>query len=148
MNEIKTEHIIPPSDTIRLFTFLKESDSIFQPKLSERVNIKQYSEKLAERAELFYVLDGGKDIANCAVYMNRDDICFISSFAVAQNMQRNGIGTRLMRAVISEGIKRNKSSIELDVYACNQAGIRFYLSQGFQKKAEKEKWLRMSLDLK
>lgn len=148
MREIKTEHLSPPSDTIRLLEFLKKSDNMFQPKLSERVDIKQYAEKLTECAELFYVLDDGKDVANCAVYMNQEYTCFISSFAVAQNMQRSGIGTILMRAVISEGIKRDMKSIELDVYACNNAGIRFYISQGFQKKSESGKWVKMVLELK
>ena len=147
MRKIKTEHLPPPSDAKRLLDFLKESDSMFHPKLSERVDIRQYAEKLSEHAELFYVFADGKDVANCAVYMNQGDTCFISSFAVDQNMQRSGIGTILMQAVIREGIKKNKKSIELDVYVCNHAGICFYISQGFQKKSENGKWMKMVLEL-
>lgn len=143
MREIKTEHLSPPSDVYRLYEFLKELDSVFQPKLSERVDIKHYAEKLSEHAELFYVSADGRDVANCAVYMNQNTTCFISSFAVAKNMQREGIGTRLMQAVISEGSKKNMKAIELDVHVCNHAGIHFYTSQGFQKKTQQGEWVEM-----
>lgn len=143
MNDIVIEHVCPSSDSERLEKLLWELDCVINPKLSERVNIKDYALKLSEKAELFYVRFGEKDIGNCAIYMNGGSIGFISSIALKKEWQNKGIGKRLWRAIVTQAKTKRIQVIELLVYEKNDTAINFYKKLGFKKKEIDNSWITM-----
>ena len=65
------EYLTPPNDRSRLINILESLDDALMPRLSERVNIKEYADKLAINADLLYLCSNGNDIGNCAIYTNK-----------------------------------------------------------------------------
>ena len=133
----------PPSDIERLEKILWELDETIIPRLSERVDIREYAQKLSQRAELYYARFGDKDIGNCAIYMNGSSVGFISSIALKKEWQNKGIGKRLWRAIITQAKTKGIQTIELLVYEKNDAAITFYKKLGFRKKEMGDSWITM-----
>ena len=144
MSEIILKHVIPPSESQTIKEFLINIDDVVIPKLSERVELSQYADKLSGLADLFYLLDEQKVVANAAVYLNHEKICYISSFAVLPQYQKMGLGRRLFTAVREETEKRGMERIDLEVYESNEKAERFYRKMGFALVEKKEKWLKMT----
>lgn len=117
-------------EDVRLYNFLCEVDSIFIPKLSERVNIKEYVEKLVQNAENIFVCFDGQDIGSCSVYCNFETP-FISSFAVKPAYMRMKLESKMMEQVISHAKELRCKSIRLGVYVRNPVAITFYEKCGF-----------------
>jgi ribosomal-protein-alanine N-acetyltransferase len=57
--------------------------------------------------------------------------CELENIAVAENVQRRGMGSKLMRALISEARKRNAAHIFLEVRESNRAARALYEKCGF-----------------
>lgn len=140
----KINHLHPPSDLKRLYQILIGLDDTFNPKLSDRVSIEDYSVKLAQRAEVFYVTVDDIDVANCAVYMNQGNKGFITSFGVKKAFQRCGIGSQLMLSVLRFGKKKGIDRIDLEVATQNKKAVAFYLSHGFEISEKHTDWIIMS----
>lgn len=138
------EHISPPSDYVSLEKFMHIIDRSFTKPLSERVNIYEYSVKLAEKAEIFNVYDGPKKIANAAIYMNRE-YAFISSIAVISEYRKNGIGKMLHKRVVEEVKTKKIHTIELSVEKFNKKAIAFYKKLGYKCVDKSEEWCKMKL---
>lgn len=126
----------------RIYQFLIETDNCFIPKLSERVNIEEYAQKLAQNAENIFVSYEGQDIGACSVYCN-SDIAFISSFAVKPEYMRMKIGSHMMGQVVQQTKQLKCKSIRLEVYASNSAARTFYEKCGFVSIAQKDEWITM-----
>ena len=144
MSEIKIKHVIPPVDKDELKAFLISVDTKLIPKLSDRVDIDVYADKLSEFADLFYLFDREKMIANAAVYLNHGKNGYISSFAILPEYQGKGMGRKLFLAVNREARKRGITQIGLEVFETNKRAIRFYEKQGFQITGQKAQWFEMT----
>lgn len=144
MNEnIIIEHILPPSDAARLSCLLMELDSVLIPTLSSRVNIVEYADKLAQKADLFYVKYKGQDIGNCAIYLNNQENGFISSFAIKKEWQKKGIGSCIWKEILSVLKERNIKQVNLKVHDINKTAIAFYKSIGFKEQMQRDDWIDM-----
>lgn len=141
--KLKIEHDMSPCKQQRVEKILRELDGILLPKLSERVNVEAYAKKLAAYAELYYVVEGGRDIANAAVYMNQGKQCFLSSFGVLTEYQRKGAGRKLMQEIVREAGSRGFTEIRLQVLEANQKAVDFYRSRGFSAEEKAGEWIEM-----
>lgn len=147
VNDVYIEHVMPPSDEGRLEALLLCLDDTIIPKLSERVRMDEYAKKLSERAELFYVTNHGRDIGNCAIYLNSGTCGYISSIAIYKKWQGRGIGTRLWDCVLGRVREKGINIIDLMVAKENHGAITFYKKIGFQIAEESEKWIKMRYEI-
>ena len=147
MCEIIIEHVLPPSDSNRLEKLLLELDEVITPKLSSRVKIEEYAKKLSENAELFYVCDEGKDIGNCAIYLNNGEGGYISSIALKKDWQRRGMGSLLWNAVLDCAKAKKIKYIDLMVSQFNSDAIAFYKKLHFEQIEVSDKWIKMRYEM-
>lgn len=147
VNDVNIEHVMPPSDEKRLKEILLRLDESIIPKLSERVDLDEYAEKLSERAELFYAIRQGKDIGNCAIYLNSGSYGYISSIAVTKEGQDSGIGTQLWNYVLKRAIEKKIKLITLMVYETNSKAIAFYKRNGFYIIEKSQGWIKMQFEV-
>lgn len=130
----------------RIKNFLEEIDEIIQPKLSVRVNIGEYANKLAEKADTLFILWEGKDIASCSLYCNEKQ-AYISSIAVKKEFLKQQIGTKMMAEVKRHAMENKCGSIGLEVDIENALAVSFYCKNGFNISEKKENWLKMVYQL-
>ena len=126
----------------RIEAFLNEIDSIIIPKLSLRVNISDYSKKLAEKAETLFVVENNCDIASCSIYCNTET-AFISSLAVKKEFFRQQVGTILLNEVKRYVQIKGCSKMQLEVSAQNDTAFGFYKKNGFILVKEENGWKTM-----
>lgn len=129
---------------LRIREFLTEVDSIMIPQLSNRVDINDYSQKLAENADNLFAVYHMKDIANCAVYCNRE-VAYISSIAVKEKYQNRGIGNLMMLEIKKHVRDKNICSIRLKVHKGNDTAISYYVKNGFKKIDQENDWIDMEM---
>ena len=56
----------------------------------------------------------------------------VTELWVADELHRQGVGTRLMNLAKERAREQNRRAIMLETQSCNVRAIRFYLSQGFR----------------
>tara|TARA_Y100000389_G_scaffold190360_1_gene215117 strand:- start:1211 stop:1693 length:483 start_codon:yes stop_codon:yes gene_type:complete len=128
--------IIKPSGTMpkRIENFLKKIDKSFYEPLSMRVNLKDYSAKLSEKATNIFLMLSSNDIAHAAIYiLDSQPKIFISNFGVISEYEGKGIGSLLLRLVENYAIESKVSFIELEVDCRSANLIKFYNKNGFKK---------------
>jgi ribosomal protein S18 acetylase RimI-like enzyme len=126
--------------------FLKKSDNEFHPRLSSRVNIKDYSEKLCENAVLIIAKLNNQDIVGInAFYAN--DInsmkAYLSNINVLQEYQGIGIASNLIKKMITYLNHKGFKEISLEVYKDNLNAISLYKYFGFDILIEKKGFITM-----
>ncbi|WP_298325682.1 ribosomal protein S18-alanine N-acetyltransferase [Haloactinopolyspora sp.] len=70
----------------------------------------------------------------------------LQTIGVEPGHQRQGIGTRLMRAVIAEARRRDAGDLMLEVRADNDAARAFYARHGFERLAIRRNYYRGNRD--
>lgn len=125
---IATDHCY---DAGRIREMLSRNQDMFVPPLMERVDLHEYSKKLAENARNIFLTDGSFDVAHAAVYVNRPPVSYLSSFCVDRARQHLGYGTTLMSAVIDCCRVENCDVLRLRVALKNETARAFYVKHGF-----------------
>lgn len=118
----------------RIFGFLDRVDKQFSPQLSQRVDLYDYSEKLASEAINIFVLSKELDVAHAAFYCNDiiNNIGYLSSIAVVPEYQGLGVAEELLEMVLDKCVAGKMTSLRLEVDARNIKAIKFYQKQGFR----------------
>lgn len=133
----------------RIAEHLRLCDAQFAPRLSTRVDIGEYAQKIADRAVRFEAWSQGSLIGLVAAYA--DDvahrIAFITSVSVSTGWTGLGIGTRLMRDCIEYAKLNGMREVHLDVAAGQTAAVRLYEKCGFSGGETRAGLLRMHLEL-
>jgi ribosomal protein S18 acetylase RimI-like enzyme len=128
---------------------LRLCDAQFAPKLSARVDIGEYAQKIADRAVRFEAWSEGSLIGLVAAYA--DDvvhrIAFITSVSVSSGWTGLGIGSRLMHDCIEYAKLNGMREVRLDVAAGQRAAVRLYEKCGFSGDEARAGFLRMHLEL-
>ena len=115
--------------------FIKNKNVFFSP-LDTRVNIDNYSCKIEENAEQFWLIDGDENrVGFSAVYMNTD-IAFITTISISKETQRLGFGKLFLAKISEVAKKKNIIAIKLTVEKINTRAINFYEKNGFLKTME------------
>lgn len=81
-------------------------------------------------AKLHIARAGGVLVAYCLAWLIVDEL-HVNSLAVDPARRRQGIGSRLLRAVIAEATAQGARSATLEVRRSNSAALALYDAQGF-----------------
>ncbi len=123
------------------------SDS-FSPPLGERVNLKDYSSKIAKDAITFEAWAGTKLIGLVAAYFNdpKKQTGYISNVSTDKAFLGKGIATTLMRMCIEYAREHNFNEIKLEADRDSRQAINLYEKYHFKIVARKESVIEMTLD--
>ena len=124
-------------------------DASFIPRLSLRVDLSAYSQKLANLAETFEAWSGDTLVGLVAVYCNDREtrVAHISSVSVLAAWSGQGIASRLVRQGIAGALAEGMDRISLEVHRDNAPAIGLYERCGFATSETASALLTMRLDL-
>lgn len=134
--------ILPPKDINKdeFVRFVKDTELLFVPRLSTRVSLMEYTEKMYQHATLFVVRemdDAGKLIACNAVYVNAAPLDSFATFLVVKEKYANyGIGAKLIIKAVRYCKELGSFGYSLKIRASNKIMYDFYLRLGFIKVSE------------
>ena len=119
---------------------LQAHNEAFQPPLSSRVNLTDYSRKLVDHAARFEAWVGDELVGLVAVYCNskNHDGAFVSNVSVFAGYSGRGIARRLMQSAIAHVAELGFSCLHLKVYREAVIAMHLYSALGFQPAAEAE----------
>jgi len=118
----------------RIQDFLKKIDLHFIPfPLSNRVDLKLFSEKLADYAVHFSIEDDNQLIGLCCTYINDSEkkSAFISIVCLDPNYCGIGLGKRLIQECENYAKKRSYKSIASEVHIENLPSIKMFKAIGY-----------------
>jgi len=126
--------IIHDNDAERVEAFLRMADQEFTPPLSQRVDLLEYSVKLAACAENFFAVCDAVDKAHAAVYANdmNTELAFLSSICILPAFRSEKISKPLLDACCRLASERGLRRISLEVDRGNQRAIAFYTRNSFK----------------
>lgn len=134
-----------PEDEIR--GHLLRCDMNFLPPLSTRVEVKDYANKIWEKATRFEAWEGGTLVGLVAVYCNdiENFVAYITSVSVLQESTGKGVAACLMRNCIEHARSSGMKRISLEVACDNTPAIRLY--EKFDFIVEKKHGSMVSMNL-
>lgn len=106
----------------------------FIPKLSERVDLKQYSQKIFRKATNFEAWTGDNLIGIVSVYFNpsaNGSFGYITNVCVVKEFAGMGVAQKLMDLCIKHAADNKINRLELEVNTQNVLAIRFYKKHNF-----------------
>ncbi len=109
-------------------THLIACDEQFLPRLSRRVNLKDYSSKLFKQAKIFEAWYGEELAGLIAVYFpeRMGNSGFISNVSVLKQFSRQDIASTLMQRCIDRAREMDLSELRLEVTLTNAPAIQLY----------------------
>jgi len=112
---------------------LLRADSYFEPPLSSRVDIHDYSKKLNDKAVRFEAWISADLVGLVAIYCNqfKDSKAFVSSVSVLPESQGQGIASHLMRQCINHLEIGGFYHLGLEVDKRNLSALSLYRRLGF-----------------
>ncbi len=129
---------------------LNTCSNSFIPPLHEKMNLIEYSKKIAERAIKFEVWDEQILIGIIAAYFN-DSINysgFITNVSVIDDYKDKGLASKLMNMCINYAQKNNFKEIKLEVNFKNFNAIKLYNRFNFSELEKKNDTILMICKLK
>lgn len=123
---------------------LERVSVIFTPSLDTRVNIREYSAKIRDRAVTFEAWSDSVLIGFLAAYMNNENLVYITHISIDTAFQSRGIGSHLIKLAIEKSEDVGFNRIDLEVHKNNDMAISFYKRIGFEISAENETFYVMS----
>ena len=119
-------------DKIADFMILNDND--FFEKLSDRVNIYDYSKKLYENSIHFTLYDGDKLVGFSPCYFNdkKREVGYISSLTIRDNYRGLGLGSYMLSEIKKYAEKNGFNSIMVTIHIDNQISSNFYNKNGFE----------------
>ena len=119
--------------TLRLEKFLYKVNTEFEVPLTNRVDLSNYSDKLATLAYNIFIVKDRLDIGHSAFYPNfHNSSLFISSIAVVKTFHRKGLGTILISQIEEFAHEYDIRSLKLGAKSNSTELDRFYKTNGFQ----------------
>ena len=103
-------------------------------RLSERVDVTEYTIKLVNKGSLYMVLgDEGVPVGVMGFYANDQETktAYLSIFGLLPKVRGMGIGSKLMKILISECEKAGMNKVCLEVNRENSRAIACYEKVGF-----------------
>lgn len=116
-----------------LLIFLDSINEDFNPYLTAKVNLREFVDKITDKAVLIYQRDNNSRLVGLVVlYCNneKERISYISLVGVHKDYRRKGIAKKLLIEAISYAQKMN--FLVLGIHSNNPAAINLYSSLGFR----------------
>lgn len=136
MIEYRFQHPKKPIEALSpsiVYEFLESVESLFTPRLSTRVQLMAYANKLHTKACLFSAYNDGTLVGILAVYANEAGEFYIPLLCVSPVCQKMGIAKTLMQQCL-DYVRLNKGKrIQLEVSTENHAAITLYKRNGFME---------------
>lgn len=139
----------PDQDT--LYILLIRIDTLFEPSLSKRVDLWDYSQKLLSKGKVFSIVNYvGERVGILAIYVNDrvNKNAFISLLGVLPEYQGTSLSSDILMKAIEIAVENGMTKIFLEVSASNSQAISFYRKYGFFEVGRSVSALLMRLDLK
>jgi len=108
-------------------------DGQFTPRLSERVDLSEYSRKIRAKAFTFEAWKSRTLVGLVAAYFNiPDSFCYITNVSVFADYGGRGIANRLLVACFDKAKADGVKTVSLEVSKDSHPAIRLYEKFGFQ----------------
>jgi ribosomal protein S18 acetylase RimI-like enzyme len=145
----KIEYKVKTASELEIKTHLAACNSNFIPPLSERVNINEYSKKIAEKAITFEAWSGNDLVGLLAAYFNDTvtQTAFITNVSLLKDYMGAGIAAELLKKCIKYAKENKTKSIELEVAKDNEHAVAFYKKFNFVICASRELIFKMKLEM-
>ena len=118
-----------------IYSFMLSNSRSFDPPLDQRVDVEQYSSKLAKHATHFIQKDEttGELMSLAACYFNDSEKkkSYLSFICVQKDYLGSGLGKTLLEEVISYGKRKGFRELELEVDNSNFRAIKMYSKMDF-----------------
>jgi ribosomal protein S18 acetylase RimI-like enzyme len=144
------EITVSRSDSTTIEAHLRECDTRFSPSLSGRVDITDYSQKLASFAERIEAWQEGRLVGLVAAYLTNQETRrgFVSSVSVTSDFEGAGLASQLIQKCIRIARESGCEKLDLEVGAGDDRTQHFYLKHGFALSGKgRSGFLRMELNL-
>ena len=112
---------------------LAECDAFFEPRLSLRVELGAYSQKLVSQAERFEAWAGSELVGLVAAYCNDTATgrAFVTSVSVSPRWTGKGLALQLMNECLAHAGALGMTEVRLEVGRMNERAIGLYVKLGF-----------------
>lgn len=121
------------ADRDDILSHLKRCDDNFEPRLSDRVNLLEYSNKIFEKATTFEAWTGDTLQGLIAAYTSGSgpETAYITNVSVAGDIAGQGIASLLMARCIEWAEQNDIREVTLEVYSKNAMALKLYRKFGF-----------------
>ncbi len=150
MNSFKGITIKNDSITLdELISIHIKCDDDFIPKLSSRVNIVEYCNKLFKKSKIISLHKGEMVVGILAIYCNDTFAkeAYISSICLLKDFRGLGYSSILMEKAIKIAKEKNFKFIKLEVGKNNEPAINLYKKFGYKKTDEKSETIIMVYEI-
>ncbi|MFX1355956.1 MAG: GNAT family N-acetyltransferase [Promethearchaeota archaeon] len=132
-----------------IYLHLLDCDKFFIPKLSEKINISEYSEKIFNKAINFEAWDNERLIGLLSMYINEEDTSFgyITNISIINEYKNRGIASNLLKKCIKYSKDINLNWISLKVDTKNVSAVNLYNKFNFIKEKHKNSSSFLKLEL-
>lgn len=132
-----------------IYLHLLDCDKFFIPKLSEKINISEYSEKIFNKAINFEAWDNERLIGLLSMYINEEDTSFgyITNVSIINEYKNRGIASNLLKKCIKYSKDINLNWISLKVDTKNVSAVNLYNKFNFIKEKHKNSSSFLKLEL-
>lgn len=127
------EYLLNKASEAEIAEHLLRCDADFVPPLSDRVDIKDYAQKIANNGMRFEAWSGGTLVGLVAAYCNDQEshIAHITSASVLKEWTGKGIAARLVARCVEHAKESGMQQIGLEVAQGNTRAINLYEKSGF-----------------
>lgn len=127
---------------------LNTCDQNFIPKLSSKVNIAEYSEKINNYTEKFEAWQNKLLIGLVAAYKNdQNHFLYITNVSLLKEFQGKGIAKQLIINAIDFAKNHEYKNINLEVHLENENAIQLYTKLNFKKTTTENESAFLTLDI-
>ncbi|MCC5929249.1 MAG: GNAT family N-acetyltransferase [Cyclobacteriaceae bacterium] len=132
-----------------IYEFIYKNRYVFSPPFDQKVNLSQYTAKLAKFAVHFAIYNENEIIAFAASYLNdkNKELAYISFICVDSRFSGKGYGRNLLNEVIITASDRGFKKVQLEVDNRNKNALGLYYSLGFTDASESQTSKILSLNL-
>lgn len=128
-----------------ILSHLRRCDAVFVPRLSARVNLIEYSQKIFENATTFEAWTGDILQGLVAVYIGKRDssTAYITNVSVVGDFAGQGVASSLMTRCIKWAEQNSICEVFLEVFTKNASALKLYEKFGFGIIEEKDSVMKM-----
>lgn len=118
---------------LEISDFFKEHDNDYFEKLSDRVNIDEYSKKLLESSIQFTLWDNINLIGLSPCYFNNieEKVGYISSLTIKKDFRGQKLGSKLINQISEYARENGFNIIMVKIHYLNEKSHQFYQKNGF-----------------
>lgn len=141
------DYLLNKATALEISRHLSSCDEVFVQALSERVDIREYSHKIYDKAIRFEAWADDALVGLVAAYCNDQtkQMAYITSVSVLKNWQGKGIAAQLTRRCIEHARMLGMHCISLEVARGNASAIGLYEKYGFVIADADDSFLTMNL---